>query len=123
MANYSPNVDSGSLRHKVRLYRKTTQKDGLGGSASVWVMVPPNPTWACIEAAGAYEVTTASQNGQQLTHNITMRFKSNIGVDMAIYWPLENRVFAITGIKREDPTRRRMTLNAMERRDLDTKGW
>lgn len=116
-------IESGDLRHKVRIYRRVVQADKVGGKTEVWQKVTEQPTWMAQETASAYEAEVALQASHQLTHIITLRFKSYITADMAIYWPLENRVFSITGIRRVDSKKRRMQVNAMERRDLDTKGW
>lgn len=116
-------IESGDLRHKVRVYKKVIQADKVGGKAEVWAKVTENPTWMALETPNAFEANVALQNSHQLTHIITLRYKDYITADMAIYWPVENRVFSITGIRRVDAKKRRMQVNAMERRDLDTGGW
>lgn len=116
-------VMAGELRHKVWIYQKAIQADEVGGKTEVWQKVTVNPTWMALQTPSAFETNIAAQNSLQLTHIITMRYKSYVTADMAIYWPLENRVFSITGIRRVDAKRRKMQVNAMERRDLDTGGW
>jgi SPP1 family predicted phage head-tail adaptor len=116
-------VEAGSLRHRVWLYRRVQQGDKLGGKTHVWVKAYANMTWAAVDEANAFEVQVAAQTSQQISHRITMRYKADITPDMAIYWPLKNRVFSITGIRRVDAKERRIEVNAVERRDIDTKGW
>lgn len=116
-------IDAGELRHKVRFYRKVVQADQVGGKTEVWQKVTEQPTWMGQRTANAFETQVALQASHQVTHVLIFRFKAYITADMAVYWPLENRVFSITGIRRVDAKKRHIEVNAMERRDLDTGGW
>ncbi len=115
-------IESGDLNKKMRFYRRTLQRDKIGGHTEVWQRVGVD-TFVCLEETNAYEVTVAAQLSQQVSHTITIRYRANINTDMALYYPLENRVFSISGIRKVDSKRRKMSLRTMERRDLDTRGW
>jgi len=116
-------IAAGDLSSKVRVYEKKVQKDVIGGHTEVWARVFTQDTFANIDETNSYEIMVAAQNSQQVSHTITMRYKDGVRADMAIYWPLENRVFSITGVQRKDRKRRVLVLRTLERRDLDTKGW
>lgn len=116
-------IMAGELKHPVRFYRKALQQDAMGGNTHVWQRVTEQLTHMKLDTPNAYETTVANQTAHQLSHIITVRYKDYVTADMAVYWPAENRVFSITGVRRVDSKKRRMQLNAMERRDMDTKGW
>lgn len=116
-------IMAGELKHPVRFYRLALQEDDQGGKTQVWTRVTEQLTHMRLDTPSAYETNIANQNTHQLTHIITVRYKSYVTADMALYWPAERRVFSITGVRRVDSKKRRMQLNAMERRDLDTRGW
>lgn len=75
-----PDVRVGSLRYPVVLCRREQQPDP-NSSGSVDVLANQRPAMAAIEPVGTITYLNGVQLGQEITHRITMRWRSDINVD------------------------------------------
>lgn len=118
-------VQAGNLKHRFVVMLEDLQDDGVGGRLKKWLPVtftPGGKTWAGVVVANAYQKSVAQQDGQELTHIVTMRYKSWLLDSMAFYWPARNRYFKILSVSAMDEETRLVTVKTQERLDLIQQG-
>ena len=118
-------VNSGELKHRLVVMFEDIQDDGVGGRLKKWLPVPfclGGKTWANVKIASAYQKSTAQQDGQELTHIVTLRYKSWLLDSMAFYWPSRNRWLKILSVSAMDEETRLVTVRTQERIDLIQQG-
>lgn len=104
-------VDSGSLRHTVSIYRQTGTTDAIGGT------VAGAPTLvaqvrASIRPASSREITVASQRNLSISHVIAMRYRTDF--TSRDYLVFGTRTFAIVSMRNVDERNRRLELECVE---------
>ena len=88
-------MDSGKLRHKVEVQLSLDMRDEFGAiSAQTWETFCY--MWASIEPLAGREYFAAAQIQSEISHKITMRYKSGIKPHYRILW--NSRVFDIQSI-------------------------
>jgi len=88
-------VNSGKLRHKVEIQLSIDTRDEFGAvSGQTWH--PFCYMWASIEPLSGREYFAAAQAQSEVSHKITMRYKSGIKPHYRILW--NDRVFDILSI-------------------------
>ena len=67
-------MDVSKLRDKIIIEEdRGTINDGYGNEKTNWVAVAN--VWAEVRPVRGYEVTIAEKKGQELTHNVKMRYR------------------------------------------------
>jgi len=70
-------MDIGKLRHRLTIEENTgTTNDGAGNKLPRWE--PVATTWAEVKPLRGQEVDIANQFGQEITHRIKMRYRTDI---------------------------------------------
>lgn len=95
-------VNAGDLRHRVMIEKPERTSDGAGGATIEWQNVAE--VRAAIWSRSASEDFSADRIAGTATHDIWVRYRSDVTPDMRIRYG--NRVFAILGaIDVEDRSR------------------
>ncbi|MEO1542991.1 MAG: phage head closure protein [Pseudomonadota bacterium] len=103
----------GDLRDRVVIERVTLVDDGGGGVEETWVEVAT--VWASVRALSGDERVEADAISGQLTHEIHMRWRSDVGPDLRLR--IGARVFDLKVVM--DPDDRQKFLRCFgEERDL-----
>lgn len=82
------------LRHRIAIQKRTQSPDGLGGFSESWITFAS--TWAKISPTSARERFFSEKLEHNITHKITIRYRSGISPDMRIQFG--TRIFKINGI-------------------------
>jgi SPP1 family predicted phage head-tail adaptor len=70
-------MDVNKLRHRVTIEEnRGTVNDGGGNKTPVWE--PVATTWANVKPINGNEKTIAEKNAQEISHIVTMRYRSDI---------------------------------------------
>ncbi|MCP4934297.1 MAG: phage head closure protein [bacterium] len=85
---------AGALRHRVILESATKTSDGGGGSMIFWEQEAT--LWVAIKPLSGRELLSAGQFSSRLTHQITLRYISQILPEMR--FRKGNRIFAIRAV-------------------------
>jgi SPP1 family predicted phage head-tail adaptor len=73
-------MNISNLRHRVNIEKNQgTVNDGGGNKTPNWVVIAT--TWAEVRPSNGTEVTIAERKGQEITHNVKMRYRSDIKKD------------------------------------------
>lgn len=73
-------MNISNLRHRVTIEENTGNvSDGAGNKVPNWQ--EEATVWAEVKPLNGYEKVIAERTGQQLTHNVKMRFRSDIKKD------------------------------------------
>lgn len=74
-------MDINKLRHKITIEEnKGTVNDGGGNKTPLWEPIASD-IWANVRAVSGNEINIASKNIQELTHVVTIRYKTGIKKD------------------------------------------
>lgn len=88
----------GTLRHRVTFQVLTETPDGQGGFTSTWADIGVNPTvWGEIIPAKTYERFFSQQIQYQRTHQVTIRYRTDITQTMRMVF--EGRIFQIKSVR------------------------
>lgn len=90
----SSNIRTGALRHRIALQSADRTGDGGGGAVETWTDVAD--VWARIAPTSGNERVLAEAITGQVTHEITIRFRS--GVRPAMRFRFGARLFEIAGV-------------------------
>lgn len=105
-------MDINKLRHKVIIERNTgTANDGGGNRIPVWEEIAT--TWANVKPLRADEVTRAAQTGQEVTHNVTMRYRADIKKQLHRI-NFNGRILTIENIINKDERNEELILTCLE---------
>jgi SPP1 family predicted phage head-tail adaptor len=77
-------LDAGLLRTELTLQVMTPQSDGEGGHAESWTDL--GTVWALVEPAGTRDRFGAGRRLPELTHRVTLRFRSDVRSGMRFGW-------------------------------------
>jgi len=113
-------VDSGALRYLIELQAKnvTTETDEGGGTPGQFTTF--ESVWANVRAASGYEVTTAMQRSNQISHIVEIRYYSGFKTEWRILH--DGRVLSVVGLRDTNERKRLMRIECIERKDLDQRG-
>ena len=81
-------VTIGDLRHRVVLESAVRTSDGAGGATIVWT--PVATVWAAIVPSGGAESFLLDRVAGAISHEIWMRFRSDVRPDMRITFGTRN---------------------------------
>lgn len=105
-------MDIGKLRHRVVIEENMgTVSDGGGNKHPNWEMKAT--AWAEVKPTNGYERTVAERNGQQITHKVKMRYRTDIRKDKHRI-NFNGRVLAIEYIINTDELNVELVLNCRE---------
>ena len=104
-------MNSGRLRHKVEIQSSIDVRDEYGGeSYKEWVSFAY--CWASIEPLSGREYFAAAQAQSEVSHKITMRYRSGIKTYYQILW--NDRIFNILSILNTREENRELVLYCSE---------
>ena len=72
-------VALGSLKHRISIQAMTRTDDGLGGAEETWAT--ETTRWANIRPLSGKELFQAQQVESKVTHEVTIRYDSNLTID------------------------------------------
>jgi SPP1 family predicted phage head-tail adaptor len=111
-------ISAGWLRHTIQIVDPTIAggQDSLGGPVSG----QQNPTLvatvrAKIEFLGAHQLYAAQQLVSQVTHRITIRYRTWITAKLEVVF--RERVFSVQAVEDPDERKRILVLLCLERND------
>lgn len=100
----------GDLRHRIGLQTATRTSDGEGGSAVAWSTSVT--VWASIEPANGREPYIANQLNGQVSHKITIRYRSGVTTGQRVLFG--TRTFDVQAVLNKDERNELMTLYCLE---------
>jgi len=96
----------GKLRERVTIEQPTRASDGQGGYTETWSTLAT--VWAAIKPVTARETYFGHKLEHRVTHKITIRYRSDIAIQMRI--AQGTRYFQIHGYKNVDERNRFLEL-------------
>jgi SPP1 family predicted phage head-tail adaptor len=110
-------MQSGKLRYLVAIEQKTGARDGFGADQELWSTVAQ--VYAGFDTLSGQELFAAQKLNADVTHKITIRFRSGILAQMRVNWTdtreNRNRIFDIVAAMDPDQRREKLELMAIER--------
>jgi SPP1 family predicted phage head-tail adaptor len=110
-------IEAGSLRYWVTLEARSLSIDEGGGRPRTFAVV--GQFWADIRPANSRESYIAGQRGNEISHIIEARWFPNLTTEMRIVYGTQ--VFAVVSFRDPEMRQRRLLIECIERKDLDTK--
>lgn len=101
---------AGKARHVVHLQQQERTTDAGGGFAEAWVTYAK--VRAVITPASAYEAMVAMQRGENVTHDVLIRYRDGVRARHRILWGA--RVLDITGVINVDERNVMLRLRCQE---------
>ncbi len=99
---------AGRIRHRVTIQSESQTADGAGGYGLAWTDLAT--TWAAVEPLNGRERLQADQVQDETTHQITMRYRSDV-VPIGKYRVLfGTRTFNVTSVINPDERNISLTL-------------
>lgn len=111
-------IESGKLRYWLTLEGRSLSVDEGGGRPRTFV--PVAHMWGDIRPATSRESYVAAQRGNEVSHIIETRWFPNLSSDMRFIHA--SQVFAVISFRDPDMRQRRLLIECIERKDLDTTG-
>jgi SPP1 family predicted phage head-tail adaptor len=103
-------MNAGKLRNKIEIQRRDKTPDGAGGFKVDWVKIAD--TWAWIKPMGGTEGLVAMQLQAQVSHDIIIRYRSNLtAADRIVF---QGRAFNIVSVIDIEERQHWMQLRCME---------
>ena len=106
----SKTYNIGKLKRLASLESYTTVSDGMGGSFATWSKVAD--VWCDIAPLSGRELLEFGAVTSNITHRITMRYRSNVSAENRIVW--HNRHFNIKSALNLDEEQKIIELLAVE---------
>jgi len=103
-------VRIGALRKRITIQEIASTKDGLSGVVEAWA--DWQTVWASIDPLRGDEYFAAKQFNVELTHKITIRYRSGLTPTMRVLYGA--RVFSISAILNPDERNRELVLMCTE---------
>ena len=100
----------GDMRHYLTVQAPQDTDDGIGGVTRVYVAFAN--VWAAIEPLSGTKTWQSQQNGQEISHRITIAYRTDISGDMQLV--LGARIFEIRAAFDPDETGRFVNLDWWE---------
>lgn len=76
---------AGELRHRITIQRQTVTRDGYGAEVPTWSTLAT--VWAKVVTTSGTEAIDAAQVASAtLTHEVTIRWRSDVAPTMQILW-------------------------------------
>lgn len=97
-----PEIDVGSLRHRVTVQSVTRTQGANGEVQEAWADV--RSVWAKVEPVSARELYAAQQAQVAVSHRVTMRYQSDLTA-LSHRLVFEGRYLAIAGLRDLDERR------------------
>ena len=101
-------ISAGQLNHRVRIQQPTTVKDALGA---------PTQVWADIQPLSGREARIADRVAAEVTHQITVRYRSDLDDPQAVARMrvlFRSRIFSIHAALNDDEANVAIILLASE---------
>lgn len=95
-------LSAGKLNKRVSIKAQTTSRDSLNQKQATWSTIVNGDVWAAVEPLSNREAMEARANQTELSHRVTIRYRTDVTADMRIQYG--TRSLAITGIR--DPGER-----------------
>jgi SPP1 family predicted phage head-tail adaptor len=108
---YTPRLNSGQLRHKIRFQKLEGQEDELGQYRETWV--DDASAWCMIKTMQGREYYAAAASQSENTYRFVMRYRPGIDSSMRIVY--QGRIFNIDSAINDDEMNRTLTLIAKEK--------
>lgn len=108
-------ISAGQLNHRVRIQQPTTVKDALGAPTQLWVDVAT--VWADIQPLSGREARIADRVAAEVTHQITVRYRSDLDDPQAVVRMrvlFRGRIFSIHAALNDDEANVAIILLASE---------
>lgn len=101
----------GALRERIRIQRRETSDDGMGGQASEGGWITAKETWASVLPLGASneQLMAAKLSGMQM-YQIVTRFTDQITVTSQIVW--RGQVLQVHAVTDENSKKRHLAILA-----------
>lgn len=110
-------MQSGKLRYLVAIEEQSSSKDTFGAPQELWSTVAQ--VYAGFETLSGQELFAAQKIDANVTHKITIRYRSGIVAKMRVNWTDSregrNRIFDILAPTDPDQGRQKLHLLAIER--------
>lgn len=106
---------AGDLRRQIALQTRATVQDTFGGQSQVWTTA--YTVWAQISPLSGRELLAAQAVRSEVTHTITIRWRSELADPMALAAMravYNGRIFNIHGARNLDERERTYELDASE---------
>lgn len=100
----------GDLCHRISLQTASRTSDGGGGSTVSWTTSVT--VWASIEPANGREPYIANQLNGQVSHKITIRYRSGVTTGYRVLFG--TRTFDVQAVLNKDERNELMTLYCLE---------
>jgi len=109
-------MNAGRMKHRVTIKQPVTSIDAHGSQKDTWTGdgTTVATVWAHIKPVRAYEQMQAQRLGVEVSHIVTIRYRSGITEKMRLAWG--NRTLNITGVRNLDEADKWLELFCMERR-------
>jgi len=105
-------MNSGKLRHRLTIQTKTQAGDGYGeGSATLATVAT---VWGSIEPVRGTEFTNAQQVNAEMSHQIVLRYRSDLTVTPENQLNYASRTFEILSIRNINERDRTWEIDAKE---------
>lgn len=88
---------AGKLNSRVAIKAQSTTRDELNQKVLTWNTIANGDTWAAINPLSTRESQAALANQMEISHRVTIRFRSDVTADMRIFYG--TRELAIVGIR------------------------
>jgi SPP1 family predicted phage head-tail adaptor len=103
-------LQAGLFRHRLELQANIGTPDGLGGFQTTWTRL--FDVWARLEPVGAGASVRTGALHDEISHRITLRYRSGISPGMRLIAP--DRIFEIDAVFDPDESHRYLICMARE---------
>ncbi|TYR75581.1 head-tail adaptor protein [Rossellomorea vietnamensis] len=108
---YTPNLNSGQLRHKIRFQKLEGVEDELGQYRESWV--DGESAWCMIKTMQGREYFAAAASQSENTYRFVIRYRPGIDSSMRVIY--NGRTFNIESAINDDEMNKTLTLIAKEK--------
>lgn len=112
------NKSAGELRHKVRIIELGLSQTAGGATEIANYLV--GDAWGAVEALQGRELYAAQQRVAEVTHKVTIRYRSGIKAKNRVWYG--NREFQVAAVYDQLETREFLVLLCIERNDSSRDG-
>jgi SPP1 family predicted phage head-tail adaptor len=105
-------LDPGALRHRLTIQQRSAAKDAYGGQSTAWVDVVT--VWAEIRPLSSRELIAARGVQQETTHEIRMRYRSDVAITASMRGVYKGRIFNFSTPMNTDERNIELVIPAVE---------
>ncbi len=103
---------AGSLNRRLTLQQGTPGSTSEGDATLTWASL--GNVWANVNPLGTQELLLAAQRGEDVTHQVTLRWRSNLPPVATLRLLYGNRIFFVAGASDPDEAHRSLVLRCKE---------